>query len=149
MDANFGNWIILHYSLFARLGAKAWGEFGTCHMIHIITYCLFYATPFLLWIRYASCRSVNFINNCLASDSHIIRSTAYRSVFFSRALSPLGRNAQFCCQRYGVSLFDVQSINVNCIKHWLFSKIDIDLMSRVVLLLELLFIRDESFFCLD
>ena len=92
------------------------------------------------------CRSVNFINNCLASDSHIIRSIAYRSVFFSRALSPLGRNAQFCCQRYGVSLFDVQSINVNSIKHWFFSKIDTDLMSRVVLLLELLFIRDESFF---
>ena len=97
------------------------------------------------------CRSVNFINNYLASDSHIIRSIAYRSVFFSRALSPLGRNhnAQFCCQRYGVSLFDARSIVVNYIKHWFFSKIDTDLMSRVVLLLELLFIRDESFFCLD
>ena len=38
------------------------------------------------------------------------------------------------------------SIDVNSIKHWFFSKIDTDLMSRVVLLLELLFIRDESFF---
>ena len=35
---------------------------------------------------------------------------------------------------------------MNSIKHWFFSKIDTDLMSRVVLLLELLFIRDESFF---
>ena len=35
---------------------------------------------------------------------------------------------------------------MNYIKHWFFSKIDTDLMSRVVLLLELLFIRDESFF---
>jgi hypothetical protein len=35
---------------------------------------------------------------------------------------------------------------VDYIKHWVFSKMDTDLMSRVVLLLELLFIRDESSF---
>jgi hypothetical protein len=43
-------------------------------------------------------RSVNFINNYLAKVSYIIRSIAYRSVFVSRALLPLGRNAQYCCQ---------------------------------------------------
>ena len=92
------------------------------------------------------CRSVNFINNCLASDSHIVQSIAYRSIFFSRALSPLGRNAQFCCQRYGVSLFDLQCINAKLIKYWHFNQVDTELRSRVILLLELLFFKDESFF---
>ena len=35
---------------------------------------------------------------------------------------------------------------MNSIKHWFSSKIDTDLMSRVVLLLELLLTKDESFF---
>jgi hypothetical protein len=86
-------------------------------------------------------RSVNFINNCLVSESHIIRSIAFRSVFVSRALSPLGRNAQFCCQRYGASLFDLQSINTDFIKRWFSDRIEPDLVSRATLLLELLFIR--------
>jgi hypothetical protein len=68
-----------------------------------------------------------------------------KAVFLSSTLAAWP-NAQFCCQRYGVSLSDLHSIDVNFIKHCFFSKIDTDLMSRVILLLELLFIRDESFF---
>jgi hypothetical protein len=91
------------------------------------------------------CRSVNFINNCLVSESHIVRSVAYHSVFVSRAFSPLGRNAQFCCKRYEASLFDLQNINTDFIKHCYFVRIDSDLVSKAIFLLELLFIRDGSF----
>jgi hypothetical protein len=83
--------------------------------------------------------------NCLVSESHIVRSVAYHSVFVSRAFSPLGRNAQFCCKRYVASLFDLQNINTDFIKHCYFVRIDSDLVSKAIFLLELLFIRDGSF----
>jgi hypothetical protein len=47
-------------------------------------------------------------------------------------------------------LFLVTSYNIdaNFIKHWFFSKIDTDLMSKVILLLELLFFRMNRFLLL-
>ena len=60
--------------------------------------------------------------------------------------SPVGRNALiYCCKRYGV--LNIESIDRATVRHWYESKIVEELMSRpyVIILLELIFIRDGSY----
>ena len=45
-------------------------------------------------------RNCNFINRCLISDSFLVRSVAVHGIYFGRMSSPLGRNVQFCCERF-------------------------------------------------
>ena len=49
-------------------------------------------------------RNCSFINSSLISDNFLVRSIAVRGVYFDRMLSPLGRNAQFCCERFIFSI---------------------------------------------
>ena len=48
-----------------------------------------------------SCRCATFITNVLDSDNDAVSYVAH-GVYLSRMLSPIGRNALFCCLRYGV-----------------------------------------------
>jgi len=62
-----------------------------------------------------SWRFVNFIRSCLTIDSVSVRFVARRGVFCRRMLSPVDRNAQYCCSRYNASLADLtrlQNINI-------------------------------------
>ena len=58
-----------------------------------------------------SCRCVTFITNALDSDSDVVSHVAQHGVYFSRMLSPIGRNVLFCCLRYGVLLKNIAFIN--------------------------------------
>jgi len=50
------------------------------------------------------CSCATFITNVLDSDNDAVSYVARHGVYFSRMLSPIGRNALFsCCLRYGVS----------------------------------------------
>ena len=49
-------------------------------------------------------RNCNFINSRLISDSFSARSITVQGVYFGRISSPLGRKAQFCCERFNFSL---------------------------------------------
>ena len=53
-----------------------------------------------------SCRCATFrpITNVLDSDNDGVSYVARPGVYFSRMLSPIGRNTLFCCVRYGVLL---------------------------------------------
>jgi len=54
-----------------------------------------------------SCRCATFITNVLDSDNDAVTDVARHGVYFSRMLSPIGRNAvfcKFCCWGYGVLL---------------------------------------------
>ena len=58
------------------------------------------------------CRSCNFACACLSSDCSLISFVARQGIFYSRVASPLGRNAHFCCTRYGgrtqdINLFEI------------------------------------------
>ena len=53
------------------------------------------------------------------------------------------RNALIFCKRYGV--LNVQSIGRATVRHWHESKVTEELLSKVLVLLELIFIRDGSF----
>ena len=75
------------------------------------------------------------------------------SVFFGRMLSGVGRNVQFCCERYGRYISDLlhmpprQKLNI---------KIDKDVENRVGMIKELVMMRDglmsvygDRFSCAD
>ena len=56
----------------------------------------------------------------------------------------MGRNALFCCKRYIISWFDFIHID-NFITRWYNNTLNDELISRVSLLAEVLFIRDGSY----
>ena len=60
-----------------------------------------------------SCRNAQFIGNCLKSDCEIVNFIARHGVYFSRMLSPIGRNAQFCSSRFSISLNDIGTVTKN------------------------------------
>ena len=42
----------------------------------------------------------NFINSCLISDRFLVGSITVHGVYFCRMSSPLGSEAQLCCERF-------------------------------------------------
>jgi len=59
--------------------------------------------------------------------------------------SPIGRNAFFCCSRYDVA--DILCVTRCMVSRYVDEYISQQLRASVLLLLELLFIRDGSFSC--
>jgi len=43
------------------------------------------------------CRSANFMNNCMNSCNAVVNFVVRNGIFFLRMASPMGRNAQWCC----------------------------------------------------
>ena len=46
-------------------------------------------------------RSARFVVSCLQSKISLVRSVARFGVLVNRCVSPLGRNALFCCSNFG------------------------------------------------
>ena len=88
-----------------------------------------------------SCRSAQFIGNCLKSDCEIVNFIARHGVYFSRMLSPIGRNAQFCSSRFCISLNDIGTVTVtrNLVWAHVRSNLSLSILYAVMSLLELLF----------
>ena len=91
------------------------------------------------------CRTTNFINCCLNSFSEIVNYVSRHGVFFSRMRSPIGSNALYCCQQYGVRANDITIINSALINRYVRCRYSDELILRASALLELIFIRDHSF----
>ena len=62
-------------------------------------------------------------------------------------LSPLGRNAQFCCSRYGVKLENIEKINFRFICKYITTHTNDDTVTFASALRELILIKanDSSF----
>jgi len=88
-------------------------------------------------------RTANFINQCLNSDCALVNQLVHRGINYERMLSPVGRNALICCKKYGV--FKIQKVNSTTVQNWFNCTITEELLSKVLVLLELIFIRDGSF----
>jgi len=58
--------------------------------------------------------------------------------------SPFGRNALTCGKRYGV--YNINKFDNSTVRHWYESSISEELRSNVLLLLEMIFVRDGSFY---
>ena len=54
---------------------------------------------------------INFINRCLVSNNAVVSFVARHGVFHSRMFSCIGRNFQFCCNRYTCRLRACDLVN--------------------------------------
>ena len=92
-------------------------------------------------------RAIMFINSCLNSTCPIVNYISRFGVYYGRMLSPIGQNAHTCCVRYGVSTPSMcGSLNTCIIKRHFQSRVSDSTRSVVNLLLELLFIKQGSFY---
>ena len=60
-------------------------------------------------------------------------------------MSPLGKNAFHCCNRYGIRSMEINDVRSAFITRSVELTVEIYLRRRVNLLLELIFIRDRTF----
>jgi len=52
-------------------------------------------------------KTLKFIRSCLVSGNDVVNFVARNGVYRSRMSSCVGRNVQFCCERYRLHLHDV------------------------------------------
>ena len=111
----------------------------------VIVICYHYLV-ILLPIFYLICLcSLHFLQKCVSSDSSVVNFISFHGIFYGRCFSPIGRNTLFCCKRYNVTLFDFNHIDKNYITRWYNNTLNDELISRVSMLAEGLFIRDGSY----
>ena len=91
------------------------------------------------------CRTALFIKSCLELDSPIVSTVARYGVYYGHMNSHVGRNAFFCCSRYAVT--DILSVTRIMVSHNADAHISTQLRASVLLLLELLFVREGVFNC--
>ena len=70
-------------------------------------------------------RSIKFLRSCITSSNFVVNFIARHGVSYSRMFSRLGRNVQFCSERYGRKVGDIMNANVSL------SFIDLDSSSRI------------------
>ena len=90
-------------------------------------------------------RSYNCINARLSSDCFLVSFVARQGIFYSRMASPLERNTQFCCTRYGGRTQVISFIRNNYINYRMTCNHQEDVLQTADLLSELCFLRDGSF----
>ena len=92
------------------------------------------------------CRRIcNFINSCLISDSFLVRFIAVHGVYFCRMTSPLGRNIQFCCERFNFSISHFSQLSSKFITSKVMASLPDYRKSIAGFVCELCFLRDGSF----
>ena len=67
----------------------------------------------------------------------------HRGNYFEQMRSTVGRNAQTCCKKYDV--LNIQMVSSTRIRNWHNSTITNAFLNEVLVLMELIFIRDGSF----
>jgi len=82
-----------------------------------------------------SCRCAT---NVLDGDNDADSYAARHGVYFSRTLLPIGRNALFCCLRYGVQLQNIASIKKVVVRGYVRYAQSPDVIHTARCLLELL-----------
>jgi len=79
------------------------------------------------------------ITNVLDSDNDAVSYVARHGVYFSRMLSTIGRNALFCCLRYGVQ--NIASIKKLVVRGYVRYAQSPDVIDIARCLLELLYVK--------
>mgnify|MGYP003530238777 FL=1 len=96
-------------------------------------------------------RFLSFITNCLNSECRLVQFVVKYGLLFGHMQSLCGRNALFCANRYLFSITDmfVPHFSVNIIKQRCAETTTTDDVAVVSFLLELLFLRDNTFYLSD
>jgi len=71
-----------------------------------------------------------------------VRFVSHYGVYVSRMLSPMGRNAVFCCSRFNVTIADFVKLSVSHIYMTWRSSISPELINVTQVLLELVTVRE-------
>jgi hypothetical protein len=90
------------------------------------------------------CRFISFVIKCVDSSSDLVKLVSRNAVFNDRENSILGRNILSCCLHYGVSLYDLSLLTRRFIKRGIECERPIDVRDKILLLLEMLFVREGS-----
>ena len=75
------------------------------------------------------------------NDNDAVSYAARHGVYFSRMLSPIGRNALFCCLRYGVQLQNIAFIKKFVVHGYVRYSHSPDVIHTARCLLELLYVK--------
>jgi len=89
-------------------------------------------------------RTAAFINQCLNSDCDLVNRLTHYGIHVERMRSSLGRNAQLCCARYGVG--SISQVDNSAVRKSFDATVSAELISEVSVLMELIFVRDGSFY---
>jgi len=87
------------------------------------------------------CRSANFMNNCMNSCNAEVNFVVRNDIFFQRMASPMGRDAQWCCDTIGLLLYNMCSINKDLVLHCAVSSLPDWVVTSVGVVHEVLQVR--------
>ena len=139
---DFGNKSINDICVTWRKGlSRVWGIPMDIPMLYPYRFLMNYVD-----IIYELCwHNCNFINRCLISDSFLVRYIAVHGIYLGNMSSPLGRNAQFCCDRFNFSICNFSLLSSKFIISKVMASLPDDRKSIAGLVCELCFLRDGSF----
>ena len=89
------------------------------------------------------CHCVKFINNCLISCNDVVSFVARHGTFFQQMFSPIGCNAQRCCETVGLSLSNLHSFKNKLVFQVVYSSLPDWVMPAVSIVLELIQTRNR------
>jgi len=87
------------------------------------------------------CRCANFIHKCLASCNEVVSFVARNGIIVQRMASPIGRNAQWCCDTVGLSLYNIHSISKDFVFRCVYGSLPDLVLTSVNIIHEFLQIR--------
>jgi len=90
-------------------------------------------------------RCIRFTQRCLVSDCQLVKFVANYGVQVGQMFSPIGRNAFFCCQRFGASTDDILHLSAADIIKYCQSEVTTESVTLSEVLFELLCIRDGCY----
>ena len=67
------------------------------------------------------CRCANFMSKRMVSCNEMVNFVTRTGIFFQRLVSPIGRNAQWCCDSIGVSLYNMHGISKDSVFRYVYS----------------------------
>ena len=90
------------------------------------------------------CRCTAFIVKCMSSENSVVRTVAQHGVYFRHMLSPIGSNAIFCCNFFGVCLTHIGLINKRFVWRVHEKRILVPEMNKINVIKELLNMKHNS-----
>jgi hypothetical protein len=117
-------------------------EFGICLSMHAALYCQLYVASLPLLDTLCS-RFASFIAKCFSSESFSVRNILRFGLYEGGTHSLVKRNALFCCHRFNLSFCDFIHLSPAYIKWFVANSIDPRIHDRALLVLELIFLRDN------
>ena len=89
-------------------------------------------------------RFVTYVQQCPVNDCEIVNSITHYGIFFGRMASPIGCSVQHCCSKYGFTADGISCVSMKGIHRDFIEKANHDVIDKARMLLELIFVRNES-----